>query len=160
MDEGQLIPPQDIERVMESLTVLDVDVRDLGRDIDVGRGIKGFDAGVCIIDITCCIIDCSCHVSEMEKYENPANRLGGFMFRLPEDRENAYAPVYFVPEMRAPDALRIGHDNLRYPRGNVDASVMGLAGEVMGGDALEKFGIAASAPVIALKPREEVAQDA
>lgn len=153
--KGQRLDARKIRNVMQSLTILDVDVSKLGERLHAARGQRiGGDAGACIIDITCCIIDCSrCSADDRTIYSNPANILDGFLFRLPAEQGNRYAPVYFVPQSNMAAAFRAGHRKLQVPDANIDAHLLGLAGDVLSSVNLEEHGIAATAPVVSLAPR-------
>jgi len=154
------IVPEKIEGLVRNLTVVHADASKIASRVGRARKIGSLggigDTSVCVIDITCCIIDCSgCRPPDLEIFENPANVLDGFLFRMPHQAEVVDAPVYYLPAMDARSALRLGHGSVKVPGGGaVDGKIIGLAGEFLDARALSKQGIAATATVIALAAKK------
>ncbi len=150
---GRKLKPEKIKNVVSSLTPINIDVSKLAERLKGGTQIGGGDAGACVIDISCCIIDCSkCAPNDIDIYTDPANEMGGLIFRLPEEAKNHQAPVYYVPQMSARTAFRMSHGSLKVPGGKVKARLVGVAGDVFSKSMLTKNGIAPTASVIALTP--------
>lgn len=159
---GRRLKPAKIPNLIRSLTVLDADVSKLDQRLAKGRliGPPG-DTHLCIIDITCCIIDCSkCRPDDMNIFINPENQLDGFIFKLPDQSGVPEAPVYYIPELSARTAFRMGHGSIKVPGNDIEARFVGLAGEVFGGRILTKHGIAPTASVIGLSPSKALKRKA
>jgi hypothetical protein len=152
--KGEFLQPIKINNVVKSLNVLDFDVTRIKERLVKGRKIRlPSDKEGCFINITCCIIDCSdCVGPDRDIYINPANRVKGFLFKLPEQKENKEAPLFFVPEMKASKAFKMAHTSLNLPGDSVEGRLVGLAGEILSMSELKKQKISPTAPVISLSP--------
>lgn len=151
--------PREIERVVRSLNVLDIDVSQLDERLSRGRAIDAGRAAICIIDIECCIIDCSNCAEDQETVILPETpgRLKGFAFKVPRPGADPGAPVYYLPEIDLRAAFRMGHRAVRVPGRFVEGRVLGIAGEMFSASALAKTGTAPTAAVIALVPKNTTA---
>jgi hypothetical protein len=147
------IPASRIKGFVRDLTVVDVDVAKIGSRLSGGISLD--DSASCIIDITCCIIDCSkCRPDEIEIFENPANELEGFAFRLKDQAGNPMAPLYYLPSIDARSAMRMGHGSVQIPGGKVAGKMIGLAGQFFDAARLKRQKVAPTAPVIALSAKK------
>jgi hypothetical protein len=147
------IPAARIKGFVRDLSVVDVDIRKI--DARLSGGISLDHGSDCIIDITCCIIDCSdCSPGDIQIFENPANELEGFAFRLKSQGGDPMAPLYYLPSMDARSAMRMGHGSVQIPGGKVAGKMIGLAGQFFDAAGLKKQKVAPTAPVIALSAKK------
>jgi len=148
------VQAKSIPGLVRELTPIDAKIPDVRARLERAAKISALgNSSVCIIDITCCIIDCTkCRPDDMSIYENPATILEEFAFKLHDQAKNPDAPVYYVPEGKARDAFKVGHQAMKIPGGHAAGRVIGLAGEIFGAEVLKSQHIAATAPVIAVVP--------
>jgi hypothetical protein len=150
------LKPTEVPGLVESITVVDLDISNLDARLTEAARIRAspgvVDPDFCVIVGTCCIIDCTCRAAEMSIFEDPANKLQGFLFKMPSEVKNADAPIFYVPSLDAKTAFRVGHGALKIPGDKLVGRVLGLAGELFSGDTLRKQNISPTASVVALTP--------
>ncbi len=59
---------------------------------------------------------------------DPEDVIQGLLFKLPRQAKNANAPVYYIPEMNARTAFRMGHSSIKIPGESIEGRVLGICG--------------------------------
>jgi hypothetical protein len=159
-ESKRVFSANEIDGVVRSLTVVDIDVNRMKERIERLPGLNPGDDAICIIDVECCIIDCSCRPGDGQVVINPATEgvLKEFLFKLPSEAQNPNAPVYYLPDVDLRTAFRLGHKSLKVPGKNIEARVLGVAGEMFDSRVISEQKIALTAPVIALIPSGQISR--